>query len=698
MQVASPDKIRNLAVVGHSDTGKTTLTSALLYTAGVTNRLHKVEDGNAVTDFDPQEIERRISINLSIAFAPWRQTKINLLDCPGYSIFVTETECGLRAADAALLCVSGASGVEVMTEKVWEIAEQMGLPVVFQVTKLDRERADFFRVAGALQATFGRGALPVQIPIGHEHDFRGVIDLVRQQARVFDRDGNGKGQAAETPAESRDAVAEWRGKLIEAVAESDEALMEKFFEQGTLSDDELASGLRRAIAQRQVMPITAISALHGVGTSSLLDAIHDLVPSPADRGVFPATNLGGQSVEVKADPTGPLAALVFKTFNDPSSGRLSLLRVASGTLSSDTTVWNPRVEDTERAGALILAEGKSGSSTQALVCGDIGAVAKLKVSSTGDTLCAKERPVRLAWFEVPPPAITFALEPKSKGDEEKIGEAIARLLDEDIGLATHRDAQTGEFLLSGAGQLHVEIAVAKLKSRYKVDLILHPPKVPYRETVNGSAEGHGRHKKQTGGRGQFADCKIILEPLPRGQKFEFKDEIFGGAIPLNFRPAVEKGIVEAAAHGYNTTHPVVDFRVRLIDGQYHDVDSSELAFKIAGSLAWKDAMAKARPTLLEPVMNVEIVTPEEFMGDIMSDLSQRRGRPQGMDSKGAHSQVVKATVPLSEMLDYSQALTSMTQGRASYTMAYSHYEEVPRAIQEKIVAESRRAREQAAAS
>jgi len=698
MQVASPDKIRNLAVVGHSDTGKTTLTSALLYTAGVTNRLHRVEDGNAVTDFDPQEIERRISINLSIAFAPWRHTKINLLDCPGYSIFVTETECGLSAADAALLCVSGASGVEVMTEKVWEIAEQMALPVIFAVTKIDRERADFLGVAESLAARFGRGALPVELPIGSEHAVRGVIDLVRQEARVFDRDGNGKGAGAEIPAELEDAVAEWRGKLVEAVAESDEALMEKFFEQGTLDDADLRNGLRRAIAQRSIFPITAVSALHGIGTSTLLDALHDYAPSPADRGAFPAKNLGAQPIELPVDPSGPVAALVFKTLNDPTSGRLSLLRVASGTLGSDTTLWNPRVEDTERAGSLILPQGKQGTPTPALVCGDIGAMAKLKVSNTGDTLCAKERAVRLAWFEVPPPAITFALEPKSKGDEEKIGEAIGRLLDEDVGLATHRDAQTGEFLLSGAGQLHVEIAVAKLKSRYKVDLILHPPKVPYRETINGQAEGHGRHKKQTGGRGQFADCKIVIEPLPRGQKFEFVDEIFGGAIPLNFRPAVEKGIVEAAAHGYNTSHPVVDFRVRLIDGQYHDVDSSELAFKIAGSLAWKDAMAKARPTLLEPVMSVEIVTPEEFMGDIMSDLSQRRGRPQGMDAKGAHSQVVKALVPLSEMLDYSQALTSMTQGRASYTMAYSHYEEVPRMIQEKIIADDRRAREAAAAS
>jgi elongation factor G len=697
MQVASPDKIRNLAVVGHSDTGKTTLTSALLYTAGVTNRLHRVEDGNAVTDFDPQEVERRISINLAIAFAPWRQTKINLLDCPGYSIFVTETECGLRAADAALLCVSGASGVEVMTEKVWEIADQMGVPVLFHVNKVDRERADFARVVAALQERFGRGVLPVQLPIGHEHAVKGVVDLVRREARVFDRDGNGKGQAAEVPADLEDAVAEWRGKLIEAVAESDEALMEKFFEQGTLEDDDLKRGLRRAIAQRQIFPVTVGSALHGIGTASLLDALVDLAPSPIDRGTFPAFNVGGQPVELRTESSGPVAALVFKTLNDPSSGRLSLLRVASGTLTSDTTLWNPRVEDTERAGSLLLQQGKQGSSTQALVCGDIGAVAKLKVSSSGDTLCAKERPVKLGWFDPPPPAITFALEPKSKGDEEKIGEAITRLLDEDVGLATHRDAQTGEFLLSGAGQLHVEIAVAKLKSRYKVDLILHPPKVPYRETVTGKAEGHGRHKKQTGGRGQFADCKIILEPLPRGQKFEFVDEIFGGAIPLNFRPAVEKGIVEAAAHGFNTRSPVVDFRVRLIDGQYHDVDSSELAFKIAGSLAWKDAMAKARPTILEPVMNVEIVTPEEFMGDIMSDLSQRRGRPQGMDTRG-HNQVVKAVVPLSEMLDYSQSLTSMTQGRASYTMAYSHYEEVPRQIQEKIVAEDKRAKEQAAAS
>ncbi|HVR29619.1 MAG TPA: elongation factor G [Thermoanaerobaculia bacterium] len=698
MQVASPDKIRNLAVVGHSDTGKTTLTSALLYTTGVANRLLRVEDGNAVTDFDPQEIERRISINLAIAFAPWRQTKINLLDCPGYSIFVTETECGLRASDAALLCVSGASGIEVMTEKMWEIAEQMDLPVVFHITKIDRERADFLGVAESLAARFGRTALPVQLPIGSEHDVTGVIDIVHRQARTYDLDGNGKGRGADIPAELEDAVAEWRGKLIEAVAESDEALMETFFEKGTLDDEELWKGLRRAISQRQIFPITTGSALHGIGTASLLDALVDLLPSPADRGVFPATNLGGQPVEIKCDPAEPVAALVFKTLNDPSSGRLSLLRVTSGTLSSDTTLWNPRVEDSERAGALILAQGKQGSPTPTLVCGDIGAVAKLKVSSTGDTLCAKERAVKLAWFEAPQPAITFALEPKSKGDEEKIGEAITRLLDEDVGLATHRDPQTGEFLLSGAGQLHVEIAVAKLKSRYKVDLILHPPKVPYRETVTTSAEGHGRHKKQTGGRGQFADCKIVIEPLARGEKFEFADEIFGGAIPLNFRPAVEKGIVEAATHGFNTSHPVVDFRVRLIDGQYHDVDSSELAFKIAGSLAWKDAMAKARPTLLEPVMSVEIVTSEEFMGDIMSDLSQRRGRPQGMDARGAHTQVVKALVPLSEMLDYSQALTSMTQGRSSYTMAYSHYEEVPRQIQDKIIAEDRRAREQAAAS
>jgi elongation factor G len=697
MQVSSPDKIRNLAVAGHSDTGKTSLVSALLYTSGVTNRFNRVDDGHATTDFDAQEVERKISISLAAAFAPWKQHKINLLDCPGYSIFLSETQSGLHAADAVLLCVNATSGIEVMTDKVWQIAEELGLPVILHVSKMDRERADGLAVAEALAKRFDRSAIPVQLPIGSEESFSGLVDLVQGKAYSFTRDGDGKASETAIPDDMQDLVEEWRTKLIEAVAESDEALMERFFEEGTLSAEELIDGLRKAIAARQLFPITMSSAEHGVGNSSLLDVAVDLAPSPIEHGAFPATNIGGDDVEQLPDPEAPVSALAFKTFNDPYSGRVTLLRVASGTLKSDATYWNTRAEDSERVGTLLLAQGKQGESTGSLVCGDIGSVAKLKLSNSGDTLCSKEKPVKLRWFEVTSPAISFAVEPKAKGDEEKIGEAMHRLLDEDIGLAANRDPQTGEFLVSGAGQLHVEIAVAKLKNRFKVDVILHPPKVPYRETIKATADGHGRHKKQTGGRGQFADCRIIMEPLPRGEKFEFADEIFGGSIPLNYRPAVDKGIQEAAAGGYSTGFPVVDFKVRLVDGQYHDVDSSELAFKIAGSLAFKDAMAKAKPVLLEPVMNVEIVTPEDYMGDVMSDLSQRRGRPQGMDAGDNHTQTVKATVPLAEMLDYSQALTSMSQGRSSFTMTFSHYEEVPRPIQEKIVEKDRRAREEAAA-
>ncbi|MDX1384598.1 MAG: elongation factor G [Thermoanaerobaculia bacterium] len=696
MQVSSPDKIRNVAVVGHSDTGKTTLVSALLYTSGAMSRLNRVEDGNAVTDFDAQEIERKISINVAAAFAPWKQHKVNLLDCPGYSIFLTETQSGLHAADAALVCVNTASGIEVMTEKVWQMSEEIDLPVAFHLTKMDRERADGLATAEAIAARFSRNALPVQLPIGKESGFEGIVDLVHSKAYSFGRDGNGKGTPTDIPADLADTVEEWRSKLVEAVAESDEELMEKFFEEGSLDGEDLIRGLRAAIAQRDLFPITMGAAEHGIGTSALLDTIVDLAPSPADREDFPAANIGGEPVVVSADASAPAAALVFKTLNDPFSGRVSLIRVAGGTLSSDTTYWNTRAEDNERLGALHLVQGKQADAVPSLVAGDIGCVSKLKITNTGDTLGDKSSPLKLGWFEVPPPAISFAVEPVAKGDEEKIGEAIHRLQDEDIGLAASRDPQTGEFLVSGSGQLHVEIAIAKLKSRYKVDVILHPPKVPYRETITATADGHGRHKKQTGGRGQFADCKIVMEPLPRGDAFEFADEIFGGSIPQNYRPAVEKGIQEAAEGGYSTSYPVVDFKVRLVDGQYHDVDSSELAFKIAGSLAFKDAMAKARPTLLEPVMQIEVVTPEEYMGDIMSDLSQRRGRPQGMDAGGNGSQIVKATVPLAEMLDYSQALTSMTQGRSSFTMVYSHYEEVPRQIQEKIIAQDKREQEERA--
>jgi elongation factor G len=558
---------------------------------------------------------------------------------------------------------------------------------------MDRERADFDRSLESLHKRFGRAVLPVQIPIGQEAGFTGVVDLVHQKAYQFTRDGNGKAAPIDIPAGMADQVETHRSRLVEAVAETDDKLMEGFFENGTISQEDLVAGLRRAVARRQIFPLALASGSHGVGPAALLDAILSLVPSPAERAPFPARNVGGEEIALAGDPAGPLAVLVFKTLSDPFTGKISMLRVVSGTLNGDSTVWNSRAEEAERLGHLMPLQGKPGPSVQRLVAGDIGGVAKLKLTATGDTLCAKEKPVRLGWIKVAEPAMAFAVEPRSKGDEEKIGDALHRLMDEDVALHAGRDPESHEHLLSGNGQLHIEIAVAKLKHRYHVDVLLHPPKVPYRETILTAADGHGRHKKQTGGRGQFADCKIKVEPLPRGEDFAFADEIFGGAIPQNYRPAVEKGIQDARRRGYLAGYPMVDFKVRLLDGQYHDVDSSEMAFKIAGSLAFKDAMQNAKPTILEPVMKVDITTTEEFTGDIMGDLSHRRGRPQGMDAVNGN-QVIKALVPMSEMLDYDRILRAMTQGRSSFHMEFSHYEEVPRPVQDKLIAEHAKHRQE----
>ncbi|MDY7096172.1 MAG: elongation factor G [Acidobacteriota bacterium] len=689
MQVDRPAEIRNLAVAGHNDTGKTTLVSALLYTGGVSNRLNKVEDGNTITDFDPEEVNRGISIGLAPCFVPWRKHKVNLIDCPGYGIFFSEARAAIRATDATLLCVSAVSGVEVTTERSWKYASDLDSPVIFHLTKLDRENTDLARVLHDLEKLCGRGVLPIQLPIGEDHEFHGIVDLVHLKAYEFAKDGDGKGKEIPIPEDLQPRVDKWRNELIEAVAETDEELLEHFFENDTLSQEDLEAGLPKAILDRKIFPMTMSCGLHGIGISSLLDVLVDLAPSPDQRQSFPATNVGGDDVEVSTSPDEPLAALVFKTLSDPFTGKVSILRVVSGTLEADSSVWSVQHEASEKIAGLFTLQGKQGTATKKLVAGDIGGVAKLKHTHTGDTLGSKDRPVKLAWIPVREPAISYAVEPKSKGDEEKIGEALQRLMEEDVRLQSGRDPETAEYLLSGTGQLHVEIAVAKLKSRFNVDVVLHPPKVPYRETIRRGADGHGRHKKQSGGRGQFADCKIRLEPLPRGEEFEFKDEIFGGSIPQGYRPAVEKGIQESRHRGYLAGYPVVDFRVRLLDGQYHDVDSSEMAFKVAGSLAFKDAMAKAGATLIEPMMQVEITTSEEFMGDIMGDLSQRRGRPQGMEVQG-DKQLIKAVVPMAEMLDYAQALRSMTQGRSRFHMELSHYEEMPRLVQEKIIAESKR--------
>jgi elongation factor G len=684
MQVDSPERLRNVAIVGHNDSGKTTLASAMLYTGGATSRLNKVEDGNTLTDYDPEEIEREISIGLGTCYVPWGNTKVNLIDTPGYGIFMNEIRCGMRAADSALLCIDMLSGPQVTSEKAWEFAESLNLPVAFHITRADRDNTDFARSVAELQEAFGRTAMPIQVPIGQAHDFVGIVDLVTGTAYTFDRDGNGKGKKGEVPAELQDQVDEWRSHLVEAVAENDEALMEKFFEEGDLTGAELEEGIRSAMSQRALFPITLSSALHGIGTSPLLDSLVSFHPNPLDHR-FTATDAGGEPIDA---PTGA-TAIVFKTLNDPFSGKISLLRVVSGEISSDKPLFNSNAEDSERLGSLLLMQGKTGETTTRAVTGEIVGVAKLKVTHTGDTLCDKASPCKIDWIAPPVSAMSFAIEPKSKGDEEKIGESVSKLIEEDTSLRTGRDAQTGEYILTGTGRLHVEIAVARMKTRYKVDVILHAPRVPYRETIRKAADGHGRHKKQSGGRGQFADCKIAMEPLSRDEDYEFKDEIYGGSIPQQYRPAVDKGIVEAAGKGFLAGYPVVNFRVRLLDGQYHDVDSSEMAFRIAGSLAFKDAMSKAGATILEPVMAVEINTTEEFMGDVMSDLSQRRGRPQGMEAKG-DKQIVKAQVPMAEMLNYATALRSMTQGRSNFTMDFSHYEEAPRNVQEKIIADAKK--------
>ncbi|HEX6100368.1 MAG TPA: elongation factor G [Thermoanaerobaculia bacterium] len=697
MKVYSGSEIRNVAVVGHNDTGKTTLVSELLFNAGAVTRMGRVEDGTTVTDFDPDEIERKHSISTAVAFAEWKDTKINLLDTPGFGIFIMEAKGALRVADAAAVVVSGVTGVEVTTEKVWKFTEEFALPRVLIINKLDRERSSFARTLEALQKKFGKNVVPIQLPIGEEKDFKGVIDLVAMKAYVYHTDGSGKFDVTDIPADLKSDADEWREKLIEKVAEGDDTLMEKFFEQGGLSQEELLDGLKREVAHHQIYPVLVSSASHNIGGHAILDAIVSLLPSPVEVKTIEGKNAKGEPVTFDRRAEAFPGALVFKTFSDPFSGRVSLFRVYSGTLQSDHAYWNTSREHEERIGKLQVLQGKQQLPVAELRAGDIGAVAKLKDTVTGDTIAAKDHVIAFEHIHYPEAAIAFAVEPKARGDEDKLGAAIHRIIEEDPTIKFARDPQTKEFLISGQGQLHVEIVVAKLKKKYNVDVVLHPPKVPYRETITRAADAHGRHKKQSGGHGQFADCKITMEPLPRGEDFEFVDEIFGGSIPRQYIPAVEKGIQDARVKGYLAGFPVVDFRVRLKDGQYHDVDSSEMAFKIAGSLAFQQGMEQARATLLEPIFHVDITAPSEYVGDIMGDLNSRRGRVEGVDAE-EDSQVVHARVPLAEMLTYGSTLRSLTQGRGSFHMEYSHYEEVPRNLQEKIIAEAKKAKEEQAAA
>ncbi len=684
MKVYDAAAIRNVALVGHTGSGKTQLTSAILADAGMINRFGKVDEGTTVTDFDEEEIARKHTLSASLAYAEWNKHKINLIDTPGIGNFLSDARAALQVADAALVVVDAVAGVMVQTEKVWAAATELELPRMVVLNRLDRDRASLERSLKSLRETCHRSVMPIQLPIGEERGFTGVVDLVSRKAYTYQSDASGRFSEGPVPAGLTEAVEAGREALIEMVAEADERLMEKFFEAGTLTDEELLSGLRAATAAAKLFPLVCASGLLNIGAAQLLDAIVAYLPSPSDRP-FKGRGRDGQEIVRRADEKAPASAFVWKTIADPFAGRITMFRVVSGTLRSDSTVYNKVKDVPERLGHLELLQGKTAAPVPEIKAGDLGAVAKLKDTLTSDTLGDKSDPITFPPLTFPEPVLAYAIEPKSRGDEDKISTSMHRLEEEDPSIHYSRDPQTKELLLAGQGQVHIEVTVAKLKRRFGVDVNLKPPRIPYRETIKAATEAHGRHKKQTGGHGQFGDCKIKVEPLARGSDFEFVDDIFGGSIPRQFVPAVEKGIQDARTRGYLAGYPMVDFRVTVFDGSYHDVDSNELSFKLAGSLAFKDAMTRARPTILEPVMNVEVYAPSDYAGDLMGDLNGRRGRIGGMDTRGATT-VIKAHVPMSEMLTYEQHLTSATGGRGSYHMEYSHYDEVPSHLQTKIIA------------
>ncbi|HEX8138631.1 MAG TPA: elongation factor G [Pyrinomonadaceae bacterium] len=689
MKAYPTEQIRNLAVIGHGDAGKTQLVSSLLYVAGATPRWGKVDEGTTTTDYDEDSIERKITLNTALAHLEHKETKINLIDTPGYAAFIAHARPALRVADCAVVVVDGVNGVQVQTEKTWAYANEFILPRLMVITKLDKERADFGAALDSATSTFSRAIVPFTLPIGKEKDFKGVVDVVHMKAYEFDE--HGRARERDLPTEGRELVDKTRERLIEVVAESDDALMEKYFDQGTLGDEDLIPNLGKAIAQSRLCPVFAVSSTTLVGLQTLLDGIVEYAPDPAHHEAeygYSNADKDGDKIARKYSDSEPFSAYVFRTVADPFAGRINVMRVISGHVQHDATVFNSKRGTQERLGALHTMQGKQLDKIENAHAGDIIACVKLKETQTGDTLCDKASPIVYDGVEFPEAAIAFAIEPKSRQDEEKISVALHKILEEDPALHFDRDPQTKEFVLSGSGQLHVETVIDKLKKRYGVEVALHPPKVPYKETITQRAEVQGRHKKQTGGRGQFGDCKVVFEPLPRGGGFQFEDKIFGGAVPQNFRPAIEKGIVDAAQNGAVAGYPLVDFKAVLVDGSYHTVDSDEHSFRAAGRKAFRAAMEKVKPTLLEPIMDVEVSAPQEYSGDIMGDLNSRRGRVQGMETRG-NQQVIKAQVPMAEMLDYQSKLNSITAARGSYHMQFSHYDQVPGQIAQKIVEQAR---------
>ena len=695
MKRVEPSHIRNIGTFGHGGEGKTSLVEAILFDTGENTRLGRVDDGSSLMDFEPEEINRKISISASLAHFEWEKHQFHMIDTPGYANFIAEAKASMRVVDGAIIVVGGNSGVKVQTETVWGYANEFQVPRILYVSKMDMERADFFKVVEEVKKTFpSQPAVPVEFPIGGEGNFKGVVDLIQMKAYLYREDGSGQFELKEVPSDLKEEAGRLREKLIETVVEVDDQLMEKYLESGEISTEEMIRCLRKGTIEKKLVPATCGSSTRNMGIHPLLNVIISCFPSPLERGPAQGKNpKSGEPETREPKEDGPLSAFIFKTIADPFAGKLNLFRVYSGSLNADSAVYNAKKEVKERIAQIFLLEGKKQKPVGFASVGDIVAVAKLKETTTGDTFSDEKKPIVFEETPLPLPAISYALTPKSKGDEEKISASLTRIHEEDPTMTMGRDEQTGEIILSGVGQTHVEVIVEKLKRKFGVEVNLSTPKVPYKETIKGSKQGIVyRHKKQTGGRGQFAEVHFDVSALPRGEGFEFENALVGMNVPRNFVPAVEKGIAEAMQSGVSAGFPVVDVKVRFYDGKSHEVDSSEMAFKIAAIMAFKKGVQEANPVLLEPIMKVEVTAPDEHIGDVIGDLNSRRGRVLNVNAKGNY-QVIQANVPMSEMLKYAPDLNSMTGGRGAFTMEFSHYEEVPAQLTEKIVAQAKKEKE-----
>ena len=680
--------IRNIALAGHGGSGKTSLTEAMLYTSGAVSRLGTIDAGNTTSDYRDEEIEHQISMGVTPVYCDWEKCQINILDTPGFTDFTGEVKCAMRVADAAVIMVRAIEGIEVETDRAWEYAEEYGLPRIIVVNLVDKEHADYFDTVERLQERFGNQAVPIALPIGENEDFNGLIDLIAMKAYTYESGGNGNPSPSPIPDGSVDLSAEYREKLVEVAAESDDELLEQYFEAGELTDDQLIDALHKGICSGTMFPIICTAAASNIGTSVLLNTVSSLTPSPAERPTVSGTQSGSEvEVELKTDISAPLSAVVFKTVSEPHVGELSYFRVYSGEIKSGADVYNSSKERTERFGQMYVTLGRERAELGAVRAGEIGSVVKLKDTHTGDTICDRNNQITLPRITFSDPVAEVAISPKSKDDEEKISMGLSRLHEEDPSFTNRYDPELKQLILAGQGEMHLETVVERLRRRFGVEVDMIKPRVPYRETIRGSAEKQGRFKRQSGGRGQFGDAWIKIEPTGRGKGYEFVDAIVGGAVPNRFIPAVDKGIQEAMADGVLAGFPAVDIKATLYDGSFHSVDSSEMAFKIAASMGFKAAVLEAKPVLLEPIYEAEVVVPEEYMGDVMGDLSSRRGRILGMDQKGS-LQVVRAEVPLAELYKYSTSLRSMTHGRGSHNRKFLRYDEMPHETQAKVVEEA----------